>query len=50
MSKEQFEKIINHQVVLDLKDKGLTIKDLKDIEYIKLKYEVALQLLCELGK
>ena len=49
MSKEQFEKIINHQVVLNLKDKGLTINDLKHSEYIKLKYEVALQLLCELG-
>lgn len=49
MSKEQFEKIIQHQVNMDLKDKGLLRKDLRDIEYLKLKYEVAIKLLCELG-
>ena len=48
--KEQFEKIIQHQVNMDLKDKGLMRNDLKDIEYLKLKYEVAIKLLCELGK
>lgn len=47
MTKEQFEKIIKHQVNMGLKDKGLSEKDLKEIEYLKLKYEVAINLLCE---
>lgn len=48
MTKEQFEKIIKHQVNLGLKEKGLSEKDLNQMEYLKLKYEVALRLLCEL--
>ena len=48
MTKEQFEKIIQHQVDMVLRDKGLIRKDLKEIEYLKLKYEVAIKLLCEL--
>lgn len=48
MTKEQFEKIIKHQVNLGLKEKGLSEKDLSQMEYLKLKYEVAIKLLCEL--
>ena len=48
MTKEQFEKIIKHQVNIHLKDKGLSEKDLSHFEYLKLKYEVAIKLLCEL--
>ena len=48
MTKEQFEKIIKHQVNMSLKEKGLSQKDLNQMEYLKLKYEVALKLLCEL--
>ena len=48
MTKEQFEKIIKHQVNMVLKDKGLSEKDLTQFEYLKLKYEVAIKLLCEL--
>ena len=48
MTKEQFEKIIKHQVNMSLKEKGLSEKDLNQMEYLKLKYEVALKLLCEL--
>lgn len=49
MNEKQFDKIIQHQANLILKDKNITKNDLRDIEYLKLKYEVALQLLCELG-
>ena len=48
MTKEQFEKIIQHQVNMGLKEKGLSEKDLTHFEYLKLKYEVAIKLLCEL--
>ena len=48
MTKEQFEKIIKHQVNLELKEKGLSKNNLNDLEYLKLKYEVAIKLLCEL--
>ena len=48
MTKEQFEKIIKHQVNMRLKEKGLSQKDLTHFEYLKLKYEVAIKLLCEL--
>ena len=46
--KEQFEKIIKHQVNMGLREKGLSEKDLTHFEYLKLKYEVAIKLLCEL--
>ena len=32
----------------ELKEKGLSEKDLSHFEYLKLKYEVAIKLLCEL--
>ena len=48
MTKEQFEKIIKHQVNMGLKEKGLSEKDLSHFEYLKLKYKVAIKLLCEL--
>lgn len=48
MTKEQFEKIIKHQVNMSLKEKGLSEKDLNQMEYLKLKYEVAIKLVCEL--
>lgn len=48
MTKEQIEKIIKHQVSSGLKEKGLSEKDLNQMEYLKLKYEVAIKLLCEL--
>ena len=37
MTKEQFEKIIKHQVDMGLKEKGLSEKDLTQFEYLKSK-------------
>ena len=47
MTKEQFEKIIKHQVNMGLKEKGVFEKDLSHFEYLKLKYEIAVKLLCD---
>lgn len=49
MNKEQWEKIINYQVSLILIEKGI-IHMVGQKEVLNYKYEVALQLLCELGK
>lgn len=48
MDKLQFENIIQHQVKLMLKEKGISRNDLSHFEYLKYKYEVAINLLCEL--
>lgn len=49
MNKENFEKIIEHQLILILKEKGLKICDLSGIEILRYKYDISLMLLCELG-
>lgn len=47
--KINFESIINHQVALILKEKGLSTNDLSNVELLRYKYEIALMLLEELG-
>ena len=49
MNTEQFEKIMQHQVMLMLKEKGLSRGNLNNYEYLQYKYEVAIKLLCEIG-
>ena len=49
MIKEEWEKIIDHQVSLLLKEKGLRIGDLDKREIAKYRFEMALKLLEELG-
>ena len=49
MIKEEWEKIIDHQINLVLKEKGLRIGDLNKIEIAKYRFEMALKLLEELG-
>lgn len=49
MDEAQFNKIIEHQVALILKEMGVCVGDLSSFEYLKHKYKVALMLLCELG-
>ena len=49
MLKKEWEKIIDHQVNLVLKEKGLRIGDLNKHEVGKYRFEMALKLLEELG-
>ena len=49
MNSELFEKIIQHQAMLMLKEKGLSRKDLNNYEFLQYKYEIAIKLLCEIG-
>jgi hypothetical protein len=42
------QKIVEHQVYMELKDQGILISDLKDLEYLKLLYNMAIKLLVEL--
>lgn len=47
MTTKQFDDIIFHQLKLMLKNKGININDLKSIEIIKYKYDLALEILVE---
>jgi hypothetical protein len=44
-----FENIIEHQVILELKERGLKKGDLSAYEWLSYKYKMALRLLEELG-
>lgn len=49
MNTNAWEKIIEHQLNLMLQERCLKICDLKEIEKIKMKLQIALDLLSELG-
>jgi len=49
MSISDWEKIVITQVEADLSFKGLTLGDFNEKEKFKMKYEMALKLLKELG-
>lgn len=49
MNKEGWEKIINHQVKIQLQERGLREIDITARELCKYRFEMALKLLEELG-
>ena len=49
MEKSQYVNIIYHQATLIMQEKGLLFSSLSQKEQYQLMYEVALNLLCELG-
>ena len=48
-NKDQWKNIIEHQVKMILKEKGLKRSDLDDKEYLNYRYQMAINLLVELG-
>ena len=50
MPKQQYINIIEHQAELRCQNKGLIFSSLSQKEQYKLKYEIALELLEEIGK
>jgi hypothetical protein len=42
-------KIIQHQAMLMLKEKGLSRGDLNNYKYLQYKYNIAIKLLCQIG-
>lgn len=49
MEKPQWANIIYHQTTLQTQEKGLFFNSLTQKEQYQLMYEIALDLLCELG-
>jgi len=45
-----WEKLIEHQFLLILQENHISINDLNNLEKLKYRYNIALQLLCELGE
>lgn len=43
------DKIIEHQAKLALQDTGIRRNELSDLEYLKIKYQIALQILAEMA-
>ena len=48
ISEASMIKVIEHQVSIELRHKGLKSDDLNELEHMKLKYEMAIKLLREL--
>lgn len=42
------EKIVEHQVAMQLAERGISKRDLSPLEYLKLLYDMAIKLLVEL--
>ena len=48
MTTQDFENIIEHQVKLQLEEKGMRLSELSKYEYLQWRYDIALRLLSEL--
>jgi len=47
MDEKTMDKIVEHQVSLSIERMNINRRDLSDIEYLKMKYQMALILMCE---
>ena len=47
MDEKTMDKIVEHQVSLSMARMNINRRDLSDIEYLKMKYQIALILMCE---
>jgi len=47
MDEKTMDKIVEHQVSLSMARMNINRRDLSDIEYLKMKYQMALILMCE---